>query len=128
MTVDGWMALVAAVTPFLIALINRPQWSRTVKRGIMLLVAVVVAGVAAWLRGDLNGLTWESGLIYLSTFIGAVHVAYTALEAFKPTQAALDKTEMALVKQAPAEVVAAKEQVNSEAEAEFAQNVGAAAA
>lgn len=94
--IEAWQYLVALATPYLIALLNRPTWSATVKRWAMIAVAVVVAFVTQLLSGGFAGIGWGNLLVYLVAFIGVVQAAYTLLKSTPATAVTLDATEQAL--------------------------------
>jgi uncharacterized membrane protein YqaE (UPF0057 family) len=121
--IDAWQWVVALLTPYIVSFVNRPTWSRTTKRIVMIVVSIVVALVTAFLEGDFNDFNWQSVLLYLGAFIGVVQAAYTAFEAAGPTNWLLDKTEMMLTKTSLPQAVQAKENLNSAAITDFKVNV-----
>jgi uncharacterized membrane protein len=120
---QAWLTLVALVSPFVVALINRPTWSRTTKRFVMLGVSVLIAFVTGWLQGSFDEFSLSSVFVYLLSFVGAVQAVYAALEALPPTNKILDKAEMAFTKKSLPQVVQAKADVNTAAVEEFKDNV-----
>jgi hypothetical protein len=120
---QAWLTLVALVSPFIVALINRPTWTRTTKRFVMLGVSVVIAFVTGWLQGSFDEFSFSSIFVYLLSFVGAVQAVYAALEALPPTNKILDKAEMAFTKKSLPQVVQAKADVNTAAVEEFKDNV-----
>jgi hypothetical protein len=122
---DALAFIFAFVTPYVIALVNRPKWTRTTKRLVMIGVAVVMAFLNALVRGDFANWNWDGFLPYLVAFIGAVQVLYAGLEAIKPTQKLLDKAEMVFTPVSSIEAARQKRMVNEVAVEEFKQNVGA---
>jgi uncharacterized membrane protein len=120
---QAWLTLVALVSPFIVALINRPTWSRTTKRFVMLGVSVLIAFVTGWLQGSFDEFSLSSVFVYLLSFVGAVQAVYAALEALPPTNKILDKAEMAFTKKSLPQVVQAKADVNTAAVEEFKDNV-----
>lgn len=59
-----WSALVGALLPALVALVNREHWPAWAKGLTAVASSAVAGGVTAWLSGDLTGATWlQSTLI-----------------------------------------------------------------
>lgn len=125
---DALTLLFTFVTPYVVAFVNRPHWTRTTKRLIMVGVAVVMGALNALVRGDFNNWDWGNFLPYLVTFVGAVQIIYAGLEAFRPTQKSLDKAEMTFTKVTPITAARQKAMVNDIAVEEFKENTGAIAA
>lgn len=93
--VQALAAILVIITPYIVGLINRPGWSPTYKRLVMIGVSVIFAGLTAWARGDFANWDWGQALVYLVGFIGAVQLVYTGLQAVPATKKTLDKTEAA---------------------------------
>jgi hypothetical protein len=75
----AWGTIVGAVLPYLIALVQQPRWSGTVKRVVALVAAVVFGIGTAVVNGQLDNVapTRES----LLTAVAAVFVASQAVYA-----------------------------------------------
>jgi len=123
--VDVWQWVVAFLTPYVVSLVNRPTWSRTTKRLVMIGVSIVVALVTMFFEGDFSDWHWAQATVFLAAFVGVVQAAYAAFEAAGPTNWLLDQTEMMLTKITVPQAVQAKAQVNTAAEEEFKENVAA---
>lgn len=73
MSLEMLSALVGALLPMLVAVVNRSHWPAWGKGVVVLASSVVAGGVTAWWSGQLTGLRWtESALI----IAGAAVVAY----------------------------------------------------
>lgn len=124
--IQAWTFLVALVTPYLVALISRPSFSKSTQRLLMIGISVVVAGGLRILQGDLDKFQWDNFLPYLVVFIGAVQVAYAALKAIPITSQSLDQVLVASSPGVDADrALAQKAAVNTSGERQFAKNVGA---
>lgn len=121
--VDVWQWIVAILTPYIVSLVNRPTWSRTTKRLVMVGVSILVAFGTAWVEGDFADWNWSQFSVFLAAFVGIVQVAYSAFEAAGPTNWLLDQTEMMLTKVTTPQAVQAKEATNSQAVEEFKDNL-----
>jgi dsRNA-specific ribonuclease len=123
--IDLWQWVVAFLTPYVVSLVNRPTWSRTTKRLVMIGVSIVVALITEFLEGNFNDFSWAQLTVFLAAFVGVVQAAYAAFEAAGPTNWLLDQTEMMLTKITVPQALQAKKQVNTAAESEFKENVAA---
>lgn len=74
-SLEMWSALVGALMPLAIALINQSHWSKA-WRGIMAVgLCVIAAAVTCWLRGELNGSNYaRSVLVVLTAALTTYHV------------------------------------------------------
>lgn len=79
----GIVALVAAVLPLLLAVVNRPQWPSEVKSLLAFGVCVVVGIIVAWATDHWNrdGIILNIGAVFALT-----NAAYQAV--WKPTKVA----------------------------------------
>ena len=126
--VTALAAILAIVTPYIVAIINRPGWSPTAKRLVMIGVSVVFALATAWAKGDFNNWDWGNILPYVVTFIGAVQLIYSGLQAVPPVKKALDKAEVLGSNVTPLEAARAKAKVSQEQVTEYQRNIDAPAA
>ena len=113
--IQAWQWIVAFATPYIIALVNRPTWSASTKRLVMIGVAVVIAFVTHLLSGGFDGMTWGNLLVYLVAFIGVVQAAYALLKITPGAKESLDATEHALV---PGEVLERHDEIDEPAGAD----------
>jgi len=58
-----WSLVVGFFTPPVLAVIQQPKWSATVRAIVGFLFALVVGGVTAWLTGSLNVNDWVSAAL-----------------------------------------------------------------
>ncbi len=69
-----WSALVGALLPPVVAIINQPRWPAWLKGAVAVGTSVVVGGVTAALQGDLTGRSWVSSALIVATLaIGSYH-------------------------------------------------------
>jgi hypothetical protein len=129
-SIDAWQWLLTFVGPFVLAVVNKPGMSATLKRWIMVGYAVV-AGVGSEIVKDLvnNGhitLTWDTLLPRIVVIVGAVTVWYNTLKQVPVSRQALNKIEVATAKDtSPQTAVALESKANAAAEAEFRKDVAA---
>ena len=122
--VEAWVYLVTIGLPFLVAVINRPSFSATLRRWIQIGVTVVVAVVLLWLQGDFVTLVGGNVLQHVVTVVGLAQVWYTAISAIPVGKKALDKVEVATTPHTDPTLAAAQVRVvKQEAAADFRANV-----
>ncbi|MCX5070837.1 hypothetical protein OOJ91_33875 [Micromonospora lupini] len=70
----SWALLVGVVTPFLVSIVNQPQWSKPVRQTVAVLVAVVLGVLGCLADGTLgDGMT----VLQVITVVAvASHAAY----------------------------------------------------
>lgn len=72
---EMWSALVGALMPPLIAIVNQSHWSKAWRGIISVASCVVAAAVTCWLRGDLSAGNYaHSVLVILTAALGSYHV------------------------------------------------------
>lgn len=93
----SWSYLLTLIVPFVVGLINRPDWSANTKRGVMLAVSVVFAVFIMWTDGVFaSGFDTPQVLAYLTAVVGASQVWFALLKAVPSGAKALDAAEQAL--------------------------------
>jgi hypothetical protein len=75
-----WSLIVGALTPPLVAVIQRPKWSGTARTFFMLLAATVDGVVVAWLEGNLDFARFTNSALVAGV---AIITAYYGI--WKPT-------------------------------------------
>ena len=123
--VQAWQFIVAFVSPYLVALINRPSWSAEIKRLVMIVVSTVIALGTAAINGQFASFDWSQVLQYIVMMIGATQVAFSVLTRVSVTKTSLDKVEVAASGSTPAEAVVQKAEVKQAEVRDFEQNVAA---
>lgn len=73
MTVETWSALVGALLPALVSVVNRYDWKSWIKALIAFGTSVLAGTVTALLAGDFTGLNW---LAAIGIVFGTSQVAY----------------------------------------------------
>lgn len=122
--VQAWTYLVTLAIPIVSAMVNRPSWSATTKRWVMIGVAVVVSVVMLWLQGEFDDLVISNMFAHIVAVVGMAQIWYSALAAVPIAKRALDKLEVFTTKGVdPAKAVAQTRAVKDEALAEFQRNV-----
>lgn len=54
---DLWAAVVGALMPGLIAVVNRPSWPAWARAAVAVVVSVIAGAMTAYLGGDLHGIS-----------------------------------------------------------------------
>lgn len=69
-----WSAIVAFFIPLIVAFLNQQKWTAQAKAVVFFVVAVVAAGMTAYLQGDLTGKRWlDSALIIVAAGAAFYH-------------------------------------------------------
>lgn len=79
----SWAALIGAMLPLLIAVVNRPQWTAQMKQIIGIAVAAIGGIGTVLASGNFDAQNW---LVTLVAVIGASQAAYALI--WKPTKVA----------------------------------------
>lgn len=76
--ITAWTLILGFLTPLAISLINRPQWTSTVRKIIAVAIAVAIAVVNLLVQGKFAGLhlNLETVFTILSMVVGASQAAY----------------------------------------------------
>lgn len=61
-----WSALVGFLLPLLVAVLQRPQFSQTVRTVVGICASIVAALITAWAETDLNWHTWSTAVIFIA--------------------------------------------------------------
>lgn len=122
-TLEAWQYLVAVAAPFLIAVLNRPWFTATRKRIVMVVASVVIALITMLIDGSLLPLNPERAFPVLVLFVGAVQVAYTMLTSIPVTRSALNKTEVATSPGSTVDAVQQKQAASQEQVVTYATDV-----
>jgi peptidoglycan/LPS O-acetylase OafA/YrhL len=73
MTVETWSALVGALLPALVSVVNREDWKSWIKAVIALGSSVLAGTITALLAGDFTGLNWVAAI---GIVFGTSQIAY----------------------------------------------------
>lgn len=72
-----WSSIAGTITPFLVALVNQPRWSATVKALLTVLVSLGVGAVTSALEGNLDGARLvTSTLVVLAAAVSTYHTLW----------------------------------------------------
>jgi len=89
---DMWSALVGAVLPPGIAIINQSHWSRAWRFIVTILCGLVAAAVTCWLMGLLDGHDYfHSALVVLFATLVAYHTGWKPSTIASAIEAATSK-------------------------------------
>lgn len=123
--IQAWTYLVTLAIPFVAAVVNRPSWSASVKRWVMIGVSVVISVVVLLLQGEFSDLGFNNVFAHIVSVVGLTQIWYSALAAVPIAKRALDKLEVSTSRTSPTEAIAQTRAVKDDAVAEFQRNVGA---
>ena len=81
----AWALIIGAVLPFLIAVVNRPKWSGTVRQIVAVAISLAVGLVTVVVQGAAD-FTLQGALVTLAAVVGAAQATYALV--WKPSKIA----------------------------------------
>lgn len=74
---EMWSALVGALLPPVVALVNRSTWPKAWRLAMAVVCCLVAAGITCWVRGELNHDSYaHSVLLVLTATLATYHWAW----------------------------------------------------